>query len=311
LRTAFIETLCELAEQNDRIWLLCGDLGYSVLERFAQRFPNRYVNVGVAEQNMTGLAVGLSMCNKIVFTYSIANFNTFRCIEQIRNDVCYHNANVKIVSVGGGFTYGTQGYSHYAVEDLAIMRALPNITIIAPGDPIEARLAVKTIIENEGPCYLRLGKAGEELIHKNNKKLSNVSIRKAIVVQEGKDITLISTGGMLKTAIGAADRISKQRIGISVRVLSMPTIKPIDKEAIFEAIRETSAIFTIEDHSIIGGMGSAVAEVFAEYNSYDVIFLRLGIRDTNYYEIGDQKYLYKTAGLDVDGVVSKILEKLF
>lgn len=305
MRTAFIEALCELAEQDDRIWLLCGDLGYSVLEPFARDFPDRYVNVGVAEQNMTGLAAGLSMCGKIVFTYSIANFNTLRCLEQVRNDVCYHNVNVKIVSVGGGLSYGAQGYTHHAIEDLAVMRVLPNIKVIAPGDPVEARMAVKAVIENEGPCYLRLGKNGETTIHKTP---LDFRIGKAIVLQEGKDVTLISTGGMLKTTVEVAGRIGEK--GLSVRVLSMPTVKPLDNEAILSAIRETSAVFTVEDHNITGGIGSAVAEVLAESGSSNTIFLRFGIKDTASHEIGNQMYLHKIAELDVDGITDKILAKL-
>lgn len=305
MRTAFIEALCELAGQDDRIWLLCGDLGYSVLEPFARDFPDRYVNVGVAEQNMTGLAAGLAMCDKIVFTYSIGNFNTLRCLEQIRNDVCYHNVNVKIVSVGGGVSYGAQGYTHHAVEDLAVMSVLPNIKVIAPGDPVEARMAVKAIIANEGPCYLRLGKNGESTIHETP---LDFRIGEAIVLQEGRDVTLISTGGMLKTTVEVAGRLGAK--GFSVRVLSMPTVKPIDNEAIISAIRETSAIFTIEDHHITGGIGSAVAEVIAESGLNDTVFSRFGIKDTASHEIGNQMYLHKIAGLDVDGISNKILAKL-
>src|SRR5438874_9377638 len=143
MRTAFVDTLCELAERDDRIWLLCGDLGYSILERFADRFPERYVNVGVAEQNMTGVAAGLALCGKVVFTYSIANFPVMRCLEQIRNDVCYHDANVKVVAVGGGFAYGALGMTHHATEDLAVLRALPRMTVVAPGDPVETDAAVR------------------------------------------------------------------------------------------------------------------------------------------------------------------------
>jgi len=190
MRTAFIETLCELAEQDERIWLLTGDLGYSVLEQFAERFPDRFVNVGVAEQNMTGVAAGLALCGKIVFTYSIANFPTLRCLEQIRNDVCHHNLNVKIVAVGGGLAYGAQGYTHHAIEDLAVMLALPNMTVIAPGDSVEVRLATRAIVDWPGPCYLRLGRAGERIVHQTEPEFQ---IGKAIVLQQGSDVTLIST----------------------------------------------------------------------------------------------------------------------
>ena len=258
MRTAFINTLCELAEQDDRIWLLCGDLGYSVLEGFASRFPERYVNVGIAEQNMAGMAAGLAMSGKNVFIYSIANFPTMRCLEQIRNDICYHDANVKIVSVGGGYTYGSQGYTHHGVEDIAVMRVLPNMTVVAPGDPIESRLATKAISAHSSPCYLRLGKAGEPVVHQVE---PDFMLGKGLVLKEGTDATLISTGGMLKMALEACEQLQSQ--GCSVRLVSMPTVYPIDRSLILESARLTPKLITLEEHGI-GGLGTIVAEVLAE-----------------------------------------------
>lgn len=285
MRTAFIETLCELAEQDERIWLLTGDLGYSVLERFASRFPNRYVNVGVAEQNMIGVATGLAMCGKIVFVYSIANFPTFRCLEQIRNDACYHNADVKIVTVGGGFAYGSLGYTHHGVEDMAIMRALPNMTVIAPGDPVETGLATRAIRDWPGPCYLRLGKAGEPLVHQVEPRFQ---IGKSLVVREGSDVTLIGTGTMLKIAIEVADLLAEQ--SLQARVLSMHTIKPPDRDAILDAARETSGVVTLEEHSTIGGLGSTVSEVLAVSRASGWV-LHLGVAPSSLLEVGSQAYL--------------------
>ena len=257
MRTAFIDTLYELASRDERIWLLCGDLGFSVLENFAQNFPNRYVNVGVAEQNMTGVAAGLALSGKIVFTYSIANFPVMRCLEQIRNDVCAHNLNVKIVSVGGGFAYGSAGYTHHGTEDLAIMRVLPNMTVLAPGDPYEARLLTIAATERAGPCYLRLGKAGEPTIHTSQ---PNIIIGKAIALRDGDDGTLISTGATLGMAMKAASELSER--GVSVSVLSMPSLAPLDKDALLHAAKNTGRIVTVENHGL-GGLGSAVAEVLA------------------------------------------------
>ena len=197
MRTAFIKELCELAEADERIWLICGDLGYSVLEVFADRFPKRYLNAGVAEQNMTGIAAGLALTGKIAVTYSIANFPVMRCLEQVRNDVCYHNLNVKIVSVGGGLAYGSLGYTHHGLEDLAVMSILPNMAVIAPADPVEARAATRAVIARRGPAYLRLGKAGEPVLHKTE---IDFQIGRAIRVEQGNDLTLISTGGMLASA---------------------------------------------------------------------------------------------------------------
>src|SRR5260370_5765307 len=221
MRTSFIDTLCAQAAADERIWLLTGDLGYSVLERFADTFPNRYVNVGVAEQNLAGVAAGLARCGKIPFIYSIANFPTLRCLEQIRNDICYHEGNVKIVAVGGGLTYGAQGYTHHGVEDLAILRALPGMTVLAPGDPVETRLATKAVLDWPGPCYLRLGKAKEPVVHQTEPAFE---IGRAITVRTGWDVTLISTGGMLHETLEVANRLKQQ--GIAGRALSRPTVKP-------------------------------------------------------------------------------------
>jgi transketolase len=254
MRTAFAETLCELAAKDGRIWLLNGDLGYSVLEPFAERFAARYVNVGVAEQNLTGVAAGLALCGHVVFTYSIANFPTLRCLEQIRNDVCYHRANVKIVAVGGGVSYGAQGYTHHGVEDLAILRTLPNLAVIAPADPVEARLATRAAAEWPGPCYLRLGKAGEPLVHVSEPAFR---IGKGIVVREGDDVTLVSTGGMLKTTVEAADLLRAR--GVRARVISMHTIKPFDTELILTAARETGCVVCVEEHRAPGALFEAVA----------------------------------------------------
>lgn len=258
MRTAFIETLTELAEQDERIWLLTGDLGYSVLEKFAERFPKRYVNVGVAEQNMTGVAAGLAMCGKIVFTYSIANFPTMRCLEQIRNDVCYHNVNVKVVSVGGGLAYGPLGYTHHGVEDLAVMRALPNMAVVAPGDPVEARLATRAVAEWDGPCYLRLGKAGEPAVYDSEPEFK-IGVP-TLVRGGGRDVTLVSTGGALKVAVETA-RVLEGR-GVSASVVDLHTLRPIDWEAL-RSLVTTPVVATIEEHSVVGGLGSAVSEVLA------------------------------------------------
>ncbi|MEG4325013.1 transketolase C-terminal domain-containing protein [Microcoleus sp. herbarium5] len=296
MRTAFIKTLCEQAEQDERIWLLCGDLGYSVLEGFYSRFPNRFVNVGVAEQNMTGIAAGLALSGKVVFIYSIANFPVMRCLEQIRNDVCYHNLNVKIVTVGGGLTYGSLGYTHHGVEDIAVMRVLPNMTVIAPGDPVEARLATKAILNTPGPCYLRLGKAGEPVVHHVEPEFQ---VGKAISLQLGSDLTLIGTGGMLQSVVLAAEKLASQ--GYSVQVLSMPTIYPLDEAAILQAAAKTGKIISVEEHGI-GGLGSAVAEVLA-LGEIPVKFRALRLQREAVKVAGSQIALRSRMGLSLEGII--------
>lgn len=301
MRTAFFQTLLELTEHDERINLIVGDLGFGVVEPFAERFPKRFFNVGVAEQNMTGIAAGLALCDKIVFTYSIANFPTLRCLEQIRNDVCYHNASVKIVGVGGGFAYGSLGMTHHATEDMAIMRALPEMVIVAPGDPIEAEHATRAIAARPGPCYLRLGRAGEPTVHPSG---LTFHIGKAITVRNGFDITLISTGGVLKTVVQVADRLADE--GVEARVLSMHTVKPLDTDAVFAATRETRAIVTIEEHSVIGGLGGAVAEVLAESVEGQVPFKRLGVPSVFSAHVGCQEYLRASYGLSEDEIIKSL-----
>lgn len=301
MRTAFIKTLFDLAKQDERINLIVGDLGYSVVEPFQKEFPSRFINAGVAEQNMTGIAAGLALSGKIVFTYSIANFPILRCLEQIRNDICYHKANVKIVAVGGGFAYGALGMTHHATEDLAIMRSLPNMLVVAPGDPVEAKLATQAIIEHEGPCYLRLGKAGESKVHQTE---PDFKLGKAIQIKDGTDITLIATGGMLFNTLKAAEKLEEQ--GISVRLLSMHTVKPLDTEAVLKAASETSAIFTIEEHSIIGGLGGAVAETLAESENPQVYFKRLGVPSTFISQVGNQEYLRNLFSLSAEGILNSV-----
>ncbi len=306
MRTAFIETLFELAQQDERITLIVGDLGFGVVTRFMQELPKQFVNAGVAEQNMTGLATGMALSGKIVFTYSIANFPVIRCLEQIRNDVCYHNANVKIVAVGAGMAYGSLGISHHATEDIAIMRSLPNMTVLAPNDPVEAGLATRAAVAHEGPCYLRLGRAGEPTVHK-----SNIEFRlgRAITLREGGDLTIMATGGMLKNALVAADNLIQQ--GIHARVLSMHTVKPLDNSAILAAAKETPIIVTVEEHSIIGGLGGAVAECLSELSGPKATLIRIGLRDEFSCEVGDQNYLRAFYGLSAEAIAKKARGALF
>lgn len=303
MRKAFVQALMDMAGDDERIYLFTGDLGFSIFESFKEKFPSRYFNMGVAEQNMIGVATGMALSGKIIFVYSIANFPTFRCLEQIRNDVCYHNVNVNIVTGGGGLSYGALGITHHATEDIAIMRALPNMTVIAPGDPLEAEQAALACAAWPGPCYLRLGKTTEPRVHES---LPSFSIGRAIIFQDGKDATLISTGCMLSSIVQAAGLLAKK--GISARVLSMPTVKSLDRDAVLAAAGETGVIVTVEEHSIIGGLGSAVAEVLSEASGIDCKFRRMGIKDTFTHDIGNQEYLLKVHGLSVDDIVNTVID---
>lgn len=301
MRTAFVRTLEQLAAADSRINLVVGDLGFGVVEPFARAFPNQFLNAGVAEQNMTGVAAGMALCGKTVFTYSIANFPTLRCLEQIRNDVCYHNANVKIVSLGGGLGYGALGVTHHATEDVAILRALPNMTVIAPGDPVETRAATRALAAHSGPAYLRLGRAGEPDVHGRE---IDFEIGRAIRICDGRDVCLIASGGLLMNALRCA-KILRTR-GIEARLISMHTIKPLDARCVLAAAREIGAILTIEEHSTLGGLGSAVAEVLAESGEQGVVFRRLGLPPVFSSETGSQEYLWSRYSLAPDSLADSV-----
>jgi transketolase len=303
VRDAFFSSLVELAANNPRLFLMIGDLGFGVVNEFVKRFPAQFINAGVAEQNMTGMAAGMARSGDIVFTYSIANFPILRCLEQVRNDVCYHRANVKMVSVGGGLCYGALGASHHATEDLAIMRALPNLLVVAPADPVEVRLAMPLIVAHPGPVYLRLGRAGEPVVHQTPP--SGFALGKGLVVRRGDDLTLISTGGMLKTTLGAAELLAAN--GIRAGVISMHTVAPIDAELIRQHARTTGRIVTVEEHSVVGGLGGAVAEALLDECCHPVRFLRIGLPHAFLPEVGSQEYLLGCHGLTSEGIRESVL----
>lgn len=304
MRTAFIRSLLATARADERVWLLTADLGYSVLEPFAEEFPKRYVNVGVAEQNMTGIAAGLAHSGKIVFTYSIANFPTLRCLEQIRNDVCYHNLPVKIVSVGGGYSYGPQGYTHHGVEDIGVMRTLPGITVVAPGDPLETAAAVAQLAARPGPAYLRLGKAGEPVVHPSAPAFE---LSRAIVVRQGADFTVISTGGMLDYCNRTLADMERAD-GLRGSLLSMHTVKPLDVDAVVAAARTSPLIITAEEHCATNGLGSAVAEVLATLDDRTARYRHFAAAEGVASVAGSQEYLRAGAG-DLRQVVLSALDQ--
>ncbi|MBD3173563.1 MAG: transketolase [Armatimonadia bacterium] len=309
MRDAFVDRLMELAEADPRIILVTGDLGFGVLvdptpdgskPRFAERFPRQYLNAGVAEQNMTGLATGLALEGRIAFTYSIANFPTLRCLEQVRNDAAYHGANVKVVAIGGGFSYGALGISHHATEDLAIMRSLPDVTVVSPGDIWETQEATTAIVETPGTCYLRLDKSTAPPTHRDGEVFE---LGKARVVREGSDLTLIATGGILGEALEAADRLSDR--GIQCRVLSLHTLRPFDHESVVTAARETGGLVTIEEHTIHGGLGSAVAEACLDAGVMPGAFSRIGLEAGFSSIVGSQQYLRSVYGMDAESIVER------
>jgi transketolase len=299
MRDSFINGLETLASEDPRVFLVTGDLGFGVLDRFAARFPRQFLNAGVAEQNMTGVATGLALEGRIVFTYSIANFPTLRPLEQIRNDAAYHDANVNVVAVGGGFSYGALGISHHATEDLAILRALPGLTVVAPGDDWEAREAVAALATTPGTTYLRLDKSTAGWTQREGERFS---LGKARRLREGSACTLVATGGILGAVLTASDLLREE--GLACRVLSMHTVKPLDEDALVSAAQETGGILSIEEHSVVGGLGGAIAETLLERGELPRAFYRLGLRAGFSSIVGSQSYLRASYGLDEHAIMN-------
>lgn len=305
MRDTFVGVLTEMAPAHPELLLLTGDLGFGVLNRYSKEFPRQYLNVGVAEQNMSGLAAGLALEGHCVFTYSIGGFPTLRCLEQIRNDICYHSANVKIVCIGGGMSYGSVGFSHHATEDLAILRSLPGMLVISPGDLWEAREATRFLLTHKGPAYLRLDKSTAPPTALPGETFQTGKIR---VVRQGTDVTLAATGGILGEALLAAEQLAVQ--GIECRVLSVHTVKPLDVDTLVSAASETEGIVSMEEHALDGGLGGAIAEALMDAGAYPGFLVRMGLRDTFSAVIGCQSYLRQVYSLDAPAIVRTVTHKL-
>lgn len=301
MRDTFVKTLIEIAKEDKNVNLITGDLGFGVLKPYWEQLPEQFINAGIAEQNMTGIAAGMACEGKTVYTYSIGNFPTLRCLEQIRNDCAYHNANVKVVCVGGGFVYGSLGMSHHATEDIAIMRSLPDVVVMAPGDLVEAEEATKAINKHNGTCYLRLGRGGEKRIHD---KITNFEIGKAIKIKDGNKVAIFSTGGILDQAMLATEKLNEY--GISTALYSFPTVKPIDKNTILELAKKCDVIVTVEEHNIVAGFGSAVAEVMVEEVTRARL-IKIGLNDTYSTIVGSQEYLRETYGISSENIIQRVL----
>ena len=305
MRDAFTRALMREAAKDPKLTLVTGDLGFGVLKPFWETYPEQFVNAGIAEQGMTGLAAGLAQTGRTVLTYSIGNFPTLRCIEQIRNDCAYHDANVKVVCVGGGFVYGSLGMSHHATEDMAILRALPGVTVFTPGDPEEVEAIVPVMLKTPGTCYLRLGRGGEPTLHDG--PVTCWEVPKALTLREGKDVAILSAGGILTQTLSAAKMLEEK--GVSAEVVSFPCIKPIDREKLVELSRRFRHIVTVEEHSVVGGFGSAVCEVIAETGAPCRVH-RIGMEDVYSCIVGTQQYLRAEYQMDDNAICRRTLEWL-
>jgi transketolase len=302
VRDTFVSTLMELASADPRLMLLTGDLGFGVLTRFAAQYPRQFLNVGVAEQNLTGIATGLALSGHTVFTYSIANFPTLRCLEQIRNDACYHAANVKVVAIGAGFSYGALGISHHATEDLSIMRALPAMTVFSPADRAEAAFLTRAAYQTSGTCYLRLDKSAA--------RGSEVPIvaGRVRVHKTGRNAVILASGGILEEALAASDLLRSD--GIDCGVVGVHTVKPPDREGIAAVCRSAPVVITLEEHTIDGGLGSLVAEICMDTGVFPAAFRRIGLRSEFSSIVGSQAYLRGRYGLDGDAVCRTVKNAL-
>ena len=296
-REAYGKALVKLSNLNKDVVVLDADLSKSTKTAdFKAVSPERFINMGIAESNMMGVAAGLSTCGKIPFASTFAMFAAGRAFEQIRNSICYPKLNVKICATHAGLTVGEDGATHQSIEDISLMRSIPNMIVINPADAIETEAAILAVAEYNGPCYVRLGRLAVSVINDNDNY--KFEIGKGVTLAQGNDVTIVSTGMMVELALEAKEELAKE--GINARVINIHTIKPIDKQLLINAAKETGAIVTVEEHSIIGGLGSGVAEVVTE--EYPIPVVKVGIKDT-FGESGKPNELLKAYGLTTEAIV--------
>jgi transketolase len=305
MRNAFAAEITELAKHDPRVVLLSGDIGNRLFDTFKDRHPDRFYNCGVAEANMIGLAAGMAMNGLRPVTYTITPFITTRCLEQIRVDVCYHDVGVTIVGVGAGLAYASLGPTHHSCEDMAFLRALPNMAVLAPSDPVEVRLGLRQAVQRGHGTYMRLGKKGELVVHKSPPEFT---IGKAITVRDGNEVCLLSTGNMLPEVIEAGEKLHHE--GISAQVTSFHTVKPLDAEYLQKAFKKFSLVVTAEEHSLIGGFGAAVAEWLAEQPPQRAGLMRFGTADVFHHESGEQEHARHCFGLTAGQMAEKIRQRV-
>ncbi len=305
MRNAFADEMTRIASEDRRLTLLSGDIGNRLFDRFKEAAPDRFINCGIAEANMIGTAAGLAMCGLKPVAYTITPFITTRCLEQIKIDVCYHNTPVVIVGVGGGLSYASLGATHHSFEDIAILRVLPRLQIVCPGDPVEVRFAIRAALQSDAPTYIRLGKKGEEIIHTEE---PSFTIGKGIPLREGKDVCILSTGNVLPLALQCADALSQA--SISPRVVSLHTVKPLDTDILSDAFSKFAVVATIEEHSLIGGLGGSVAEWLSSQEHFSAKLLRFGLDDAFICDSGNQNQTRKAVGLSPEFITPRIIDCL-
>lgn len=306
MRNAFADELTKLGNDDPRIVMLSGDIGNRLFDKFKDKHPSRFFNCGVAEANMMGVAAGMAMNGLRPVAYTITPFVTTRCLEQIRTDVCYHEAPVTIVAVGAGLAYSGLGPTHHACEDISFLRAIPNMVVICPGDAFEVRAALRAAMQQDHPVYIRMGKKGEPVVHKG--PIADFAIGKAITIAAGTDVGLLSTGNMLPEAIEAAHRLKES--GLSAEIVSFHTVKPLDETSLKSAFARFKLVATLEEHSLIGGFGAAVSEWLADSETSHKKFLRYGTPDAFFKKSGEQEYAREMLGLTGHQIADKIVKTL-
>ena len=306
MRNAFADELTKLGTEDARVVMLSGDIGNRLFDKFKDKHPGRFFNCGVAEANMMGVAAGMAMNGLRPVAYTITPFVTTRCLEQIRTDVCYHEAPVTIVAVGAGLAYSGLGPTHHACEDISFLRSIPNMVVICPGDAFEVRGALRAALQQDRPVYIRMGQKGEPVVHKG--PIVDFKIGKAITIEEGSDVCLLSTGNMLPEAVEATHVLKEK--GISAEVVSFHTVKPLDEDKLKQAFSRFKLVATLEEHSLIGGFGAAVSEWLADTGTPHRKFLRFGTPDTFFKKSGEQEYAREVLGLTGHQIAEKILRTL-
>ncbi len=302
MRKMSLEVVYELARKDKRVFFIGSDLGIGTLQKFKDEMPERFFMEGISEANMIGMAAGLAMEGKIPYVNTIATFLTRRCFEQVAIDLGLHNLNVRLLGNGGGLVYAPLGPTHEAIEDIAIMRAIPNMTVIAPADANEMRRVMEQSLHHQGPMYIRIAKGGDPIV--TDEKIP-FQIGKAVPMREGSDALIITTGITLKIGLEAADQLKEQ--GMKIAVVHVPTVKPLDEATLRKYAESAPVIMTIEEHSIIGGLGSAVAELIAEANfSRAKRFKRFGIPDVFADQYGSQASLMKSFGITTENIVATV-----
>lgn len=307
MRKTFVDTMTELARKDPNVMLVIGDTGFSVFEGFEEEFKDRFINVGIAEQNFVGFSAGLAAMGLKPFAYNVVSFMTLRSMEQILLDVCYQENPVVLVGVGGGLAYGNAGPTHHSCQDIAMMRSLPNMTVVCPGDPLEMRQALLQAYNMKTPVYIRIGRSVDPIVHKNDIE-NKFQIGKALKVREGKDVAIFSTGCMLKEAVKVCELLENYKIDAAL--FSMHTVKPLDTDIILECASKYKAIFTIEEHSSIGGLGGSVSEFIAQANIKLPKFKVFGFPDTFAPVTGSREYLLELYKMDPNSISNSIKDIL-